>query len=230
MLAKQGKSLVLVARRHDELEKLRSEIKAIAPKIDVIIKAKDLSYSENVYGLYESLANLDIETWINNAGFGDSNFVKDVEIGKIENMIRLNVEALTVLSSLYVRDYHNVEGATLLNVASVVGYHIAKKGVTYSATKFFVSAYTEGLARELMNDGDKLRAKVLSPVVRRRCPPKTGKSLQNREEAMRRTIVSSLSNGKMEGTNNKIKLIKRRGYGYRNLERFFLRLRFELGR
>lgn len=56
------------------------------------------------------------------------------------------------------------------------------------------------------------------------------KSIQNREEAMRRTIVSSLSNGKMEGTNNKIKLIKRRGYGYRNLERFFLRLRFELGR
>ncbi len=57
VLAKQGKSLVLVARRHDELEKLRSEIKAIAPKIDVIIKAKDLSYSENVYGLYESLVD-----------------------------------------------------------------------------------------------------------------------------------------------------------------------------
>jgi len=95
--AKQGKSLVLVARRHDELEKLRSEIKSISPKSDVIIKAKDLSYSENVYGLYESLADLDIETWVNNAGFGDSNLVKDVEVGKIENMIRLNVEALTVL-------------------------------------------------------------------------------------------------------------------------------------
>ena len=64
------------------------------------------------------------------------------------------------------------------------------------------------------------------------CGPlaKIAKAIRGREEAMRQSIVSRLSNGKMEGTNNKIKLIKRRGYGYRNLERFFLRLRFELGR
>nr|WP_312048641.1 transposase [Exiguobacterium profundum] len=59
---------------------------------------------------------------------------------------------------------------------------------------------------------------------------KITKAIQNREEAMRRTILFSLSNGKMEGTNNNIKLIKRRGYGYRNLERFFLRLRLEIDR
>lgn len=177
-LAEKGKSLVLVARRTDELEKLSQEIKSISPDSDVILKTNDLSYSENVYALYESLADLDIETWINNAGFGDSNLVKDAEVGKMENMIRLNVEALTVLSNLYVRDYHNVEGATLVNVASVVGYHIAKKGVTYSATKFFVSAYTEGIARELMNNGDKLRAKVLAPAA-----TETGFASRAREEA-----------------------------------------------
>lgn len=43
------------------------------------------------------------------------------------------------------------------------------------------------------------------------------------------TILSPLSNGIMEGTNNKIKLIKRRGFGYRNDARFFLRLRLETG-
>ncbi|OAH54294.1 ATP-dependent protease [Domibacillus aminovorans] len=37
------------------------------------------------------------------------------------------------------------------------------------------------------------------------------------------------SNGKAEGTNNKIKLIKRRAYGYRNMERFKLRIRLETG-
>ncbi len=64
------------------------------------------------------------------------------------------------------------------------------------------------------------------------CGPlaKIAKAISGRKEAMRQTIVSALSNGKMEGTNNKIKLIKRRAYGYRNLERFFLRLRLELGR
>ncbi|WP_393965616.1 transposase [Exiguobacterium sp. S22-S28] len=42
--------------------------------------------------------------------------------------------------------------------------------------------------------------------------------------------VSRLSNEKMEGTNNKIKLVKRHAYGYRNLERFFLNLLLEPGR
>lgn len=177
LLAEQGKSLVLVARRTDELEKLRGEIKSISPDSDVILKTNDLSYSENVYALYESLADLDIETWINNAGFGDSNQVKDVEVGKIENMIRLNVEALTVLSSLYVRDYHDVAGATLLNVASVVGYRLVPNAVTYSATKFFVSAYTEGLAHELVKNGESLRAKVLAPAA-----TETGFASRAREE------------------------------------------------
>ncbi|EPY7709531.1 TPA: transposase [Bacillus pacificus] len=39
------------------------------------------------------------------------------------------------------------------------------------------------------------------------------KSFVLREKAMLDTIVSPLSNGIMEGTNNKIKLIKRRGFG-----------------
>lgn len=44
------------------------------------------------------------------------------------------------------------------------------------------------------------------------------------------TIVSPLSNGIMEGTNNKIKLIKRRGFGYRNDDHLFLRIRLETER
>jgi transposase len=50
-----------------------------------------------------------------------------------------------------------------------------------------------------------------------------------REKAMLDTILSPLSNGIMEGTNNKIKLIKRRGFGYRNDAHFFLRIRLETG-
>lgn len=36
-----------------------------------------------------------------------------------------------------------------------------------------------------------------------------------------------LTNGPLEGTNNKIKVLKRRAYGYRNQERFFTRIRLE---
>lgn len=59
---------------------------------------------------------------------------------------------------------------------------------------------------------------------------KIAKTLITREKALLDTIISPLSNGMMEGTNNKIKLIKRRGFGYRNEDRLFLRLRLETGR
>lgn len=59
---------------------------------------------------------------------------------------------------------------------------------------------------------------------------KIAKTLIAREEALVNTILSSLSNGIMEGTNNKIKLIKRRGFGYRNNAHLFLRIRLETGR
>ncbi len=59
---------------------------------------------------------------------------------------------------------------------------------------------------------------------------KITKTLITREKALLDTIISPLSNGIMEGTNNKIKLIKRRSFGYRNEDPLFLRLRLETGR
>ena len=59
---------------------------------------------------------------------------------------------------------------------------------------------------------------------------KIAKTVVLREKEMVETIVSPFSNGIMEGTNNKIKLIKRRGFGYRNDAHLFLRLRLETGR
>ncbi len=58
---------------------------------------------------------------------------------------------------------------------------------------------------------------------------KIAKTVVLRKEAMIDTIQSHLSNGIMEGTNNKIKLIKRRGFGYRNDAHLFLRLQLETG-
>ena len=79
-------------------------------------------------------------------------------------MLRLNTEALTIFSSLFVRDYSNVEGTQIINVSSVGGHNIFNNSVTYCATKFYVNAFTEGLAHELKAQGAKMQAKVLAPA------------------------------------------------------------------
>ena len=79
-------------------------------------------------------------------------------------MLRVNIESLTILSTLYVRDYADVEGTQLINVSSALGYVIAVGSVAYSASKYYVSAFTEGLAKELELKGAKIKAKVLAPA------------------------------------------------------------------
>ncbi|MBT2666744.1 SDR family NAD(P)-dependent oxidoreductase [Bacillus sp. ISL-4] len=137
----------------------------INQSLDVIVKPVDLSKAQNVHTFYESLKNYELETWINNAGFGNSASVGDQDINKIESMLHLNIEALTILSSLFVRDYQNVEGTQIINVSSAGGYIMISDFVTYSATKFYVSAFTEGLAQKLNSKGSKMQAKVLAPAV-----------------------------------------------------------------
>ena len=77
----------------------------------------------------------------------------------------MNIEALTVLSSRYVRDYADVEGTQIINISSGGGYKIIADAVTYCATKFYVSAFTEGLAQELSEKGAAMQAKVLAPAA-----------------------------------------------------------------
>lgn len=152
--AARGKNLIIAARRTEELEKLKSKVADINADLDVVIRIVDLSVTANVYEFYESLQDYQIETWINNAGFGNFASVGEQNLNKIETMLHLNIEALTVLSSLYVRDYGDVDGTQIINISSGGGYRIVADAVTYCATKFYVSAFTEGLAQELKGKDD----------------------------------------------------------------------------
>ena len=163
--AARGKNIIAVARREDKLNELKKEIVTHHPGVDVVTMTADLSISENVYSFYESLKSYEIETFINNAGFGNFDSVADQNLSKIESMLRLNIEALTVLSSLFVRDYENVAGTQLINVSSGGGYTIVADAVTYCGTKFYVSAFTEGLAQELVSKGAHMKAKILAPAA-----------------------------------------------------------------
>lgn len=161
--ATKGKHLILVARRLEKLEELKKQIHSIDESLEVVLKSFDLSNRDQVYNLYKDLKPYDIETWINNAGLGDAGLIIDEDLQKIENMLRVNIDAVTILSTLYAQDYADKEQTQLINVSSSMGYMLAVGNIVYSATKYYVSAYTEGLAKEL--SGHALKAKVLAPAI-----------------------------------------------------------------
>ncbi|MHC1990180.1 SDR family NAD(P)-dependent oxidoreductase [Bacillus safensis] len=161
--AARGENLILAARRLNKLQELKKKVHDQYPDIKVVIQSVDLTNIEQVYSFYESLSDYELDTFINNAGFGHFGSIGEQDLSKIGDMLHLNIEALTILSTLFVRDYEQVEGAQLINISSRAGYTVVGNAVTYSATKFYVSAFTEGLALELKEKGAKLKAKVLAP-------------------------------------------------------------------
>lgn len=163
--AARGKNLIIVARRFDRLEGLKSAIQTINPDLDVIIRIADLSVTEQAYTLYNSVKEYQIETWVNNAGLGESSPITAQNLDNVETMLRVNIESLTILSTLFARDYSDVEGTQLINVSSALGYVVTLGSITYSASKYYVSAFTEGLAKELEQKGAKMKVKVLAPAI-----------------------------------------------------------------
>ena len=161
--ARRGENLILIARRAELLQNLKDEIAKISPEPDVVVKICDLARSENVLALWDELKSYELKALINNAGFGDYGAVGERDLSKISQMLELNVISLTLLSHLFVRDY-KYKPAQLINISSAGGYSMVPNAVTYCASKFFVSAFTEGLHRELAQDKE---AKVLAPAATR---------------------------------------------------------------
>lgn len=162
--ARRGKNLIVAARREERLLELKEEIQKSCKDVDVIVKPVDLSETSNVYEFYDFVQKYELENLINCAGFGVSAYVWEEDIKTAQDMLRVNMEALALLSVLFAKDHLMTEGAQIINVSSIGGYFVREQGVIYTSTKFFVNAFTEGLAQELLSKGAKLRGKVLAPA------------------------------------------------------------------
>lgn len=160
-MAKEKRNLILVARNESKLKQVSVAIRD-KYKIDVITLLADLCDIDQVKVSYNKTKDYEIDLWINNAGLGDYSLAWDTNSDKAIDMINVNVTALMHYSLSYVTDYQNKD-AILLNVSSGGGYHVFNKAVTYCASKFFVSAFSEGIAQNLALHKKKLRVKILAP-------------------------------------------------------------------
>ncbi len=159
--ASKGHNLILVARRRNLLEIIKRDIETVF-KVNVMIEVVDLSDINEVEALWNRIDDKEIETLINNAGFGDINKIQDVNIDKINKMINVNIHALTHLTLRFMQKYKDTEG-TIMNVGAVVGYRHHSLFEIFAATKYYVSAFTESLISEAENSKTNLRIKILAP-------------------------------------------------------------------
>lgn len=161
-LASRGVEVVIVARRHERLVRLKEEL---GETTEVIVA--DLSTSEGIATVAKRLTDTanPIDLLVNNAGVGLYGPVFGHGIDRAQSIIRLNVEALAALTGAHVTTLKAREatGGGIINVGSLAGELPTPYAATYGATKAFVRSYTYALLEELKGTG--IRVLLCAPGV-----------------------------------------------------------------
>lgn len=165
-LGPYARGLVLVARRNDRLEELARELRGIHPGLDVRIYCADLGIEEKRAALADWLENekIAVDFLINNAGLGDHGKFGASDWNRVRAMLDVNIAALTHLTYLLVPSMLRGGRAAVLNVSSVAGFFPLPRMAVYSATKAYVTSFSEALALELRPKGITVTALCPGPV------------------------------------------------------------------
>jgi uncharacterized protein len=158
-LAARGESLLLVARSEEKLITLCNEL-GRANNVNCQHVAVDLTADGACARLFAETKErgLEIETLINNAGFGSMGEFASLPIERELNMIELNVRALVELSHLFLAAMLERKRGAIINVASTAAFQPVPFMATYAATKAFVLSFSEALWEENRKRGVKILA------------------------------------------------------------------------
>ena len=165
-LASRAGSVVLVARRRERLEQLRNELTKANPGLNVRVYDVDLADKTQVDALIESLAHdkIDIDLVINNAGLGDSGPFATSDPTRIDQIIQVNMSALTLLTRKLLPTMIARKRGAILNVSSSAGFLPIPGFAVYAATKAYVTNFSEALRAELRDTGVSVSILCPGPV------------------------------------------------------------------
>lgn len=160
-LALLGYDLILIARRMDRLELLRSELLSDSSEfgIEVYIYCVDVRSLDSVKVFYAALPARwrNIDVLINNAGLakGMSKFF-DGDTSHWDQMIDTNVKGLLYVSRTLVPAMIERGSGHVVNIGSIAGKEVYENGNVYCGTKFAVDAITKSMRLELAVHGLKV--------------------------------------------------------------------------
>ncbi|MFE5710334.1 SDR family NAD(P)-dependent oxidoreductase [Streptomyces sp. NPDC056501] len=166
-LAASGHRVIAVARNEERLQALMDEL---GPGHDYL--AADLGDPDGLHKAARLLADRRVHLLVNNVGTATTGPFATTPLTHAHGMLRLNCEALVTLSHAFLAQAR--PGDTLLNVSSTLAHTPLPNLAVYSATKAFVTAFSEALWSEHRASGIHVLAL---------CPGMTATESQSHDDA-----------------------------------------------
>jgi short-subunit dehydrogenase len=168
-LAREPYDLILVARRRERLEALAQQLQQ-DHSIGVEVLVADLTQADQLHAVEQRIAEAPaLSMLVNNAGFGGYMPFVELEPDRAEELIRLQVLAVTRLTRAALPGMIARGHGAVINVSSRLAFTATipspplPKRATYAASKAFINTFSQLLANEL--EGTGVRVQALCPGV-----------------------------------------------------------------
>ena len=165
-LANRARTLVLVARREQRLNELRDELHSRNAQLNVHTRVVDLCEKTQIDELVRWLEQnkIEIDLLINNAGLGDVGPFAASPPQRNDEMLQVNIVALTTLTRALLPQMRSRKRGAILNVSSSAGFLPIPGMAVYAATKAYSNSFSEALRAELRGSGVTVTALCPGPV------------------------------------------------------------------
>jgi short-subunit dehydrogenase len=157
-LLEDGFNVATFSRDKNKLDSLQSELAEKYPQKQFLVLQADVNNEEElsvaVEKTIEKFETIDI--LINNAGIGYFADCDKVDMSRLQQMLQTNIVGLALLTKLVVPQMKQQKAGLIINLASISGKIAFANGEFYSATKFGVMGYSQGIRNELKDFGIKV--------------------------------------------------------------------------
>lgn len=162
LLARQGATVVLGARRTDRLESIASDINAAGGRAE--FRALDVTDRKDVQDFIDfAVSRFDrVDVLVNNAGVMPLSRLEALKVDEWDRMIDVNIRGVLHGIAATLPLMQRQRAGQIINIASIGAYAVSPTAAVYCATKYAVRAISEGLRQEVGGD---IRVTVIAPGV-----------------------------------------------------------------
>jgi uncharacterized protein len=163
LLAEAGLNVVMIARNEERLQFISNDLRKKWSVSTRVISA-DVSEHGGLKLIRDATNDLDIGLVVLSAGYGSSGSFIHSSIEEEVNMLRVNCEALLVLTHHFANRFAKQHRGGIVLLSSIVAFQGAPYAAHYAATKAYVQTLAEGISIELKNQGVDVLAAAPGPV------------------------------------------------------------------